>query len=346
MKYLLLLVVALFLGLPGAMAFTDVTGSLDTSYGDIEYSITGDGVQTQAATVDQSQSASNAHIFVEGFSMVGSDGEDFDAWIEAETDAGDYAYSELYNYDGSVTLVDNLNLYGYITPNLAWTGLYVDEVKGSGLDFYAESYNKEDSIEPYQSTYLDWYTNHDSDTPDYYAKQVWMTSQAGGSADPSQFPVGQTNGFGGEGTYAMSNMEYGTFGIDGPESADDEWTLYQEAYSYDPYDDSYYLYATGADDQYFSYGKLSFKVNTPAMNYADADLAYSNTDFAVTGAGTSVMDQYVEGESYYYPPDTAHDVYDDKTIEDKPLSSFDNVFSYGLARATPTKSIVGSVIFY
>jgi hypothetical protein len=341
LKYLLLLVVALFLGLPGAMAFTDVTGSLDTSYGNIDYSITGNGAQTQAATVDQSQSASNAHIFVEGFSAAGTTSDDFNAWIEANTDAGDYAYSSL-DADGA-TLVDNLNLYGFITPNLAWTGIYVDEVKATYMELYGDTYNK-DEDEPYQETYLDWEGTYTLSTADYYAKQVWMTNQAGGSADPGEFPVGQTNGFNGEGTYAMSNMEYGTFGISGPNQADGYWSLDDEAWAYSPGTPDYLM--AEVDYQYFRDGKLEFAVNTPAMNYADADVAYANTDLHVTGAGLTYMDDDTFAESYWYPPDTANNYKDDKEVDYIPLSTIDNVFSYALARATPTRTIVADVVFY
>jgi hypothetical protein len=342
MKYLLLLVVALFLGMPGAMAFTAVTGTLDTSYGDIDYSITGDGAQTQAATVDQSQSASNAHIFVEGFSAAGTTSDDFNAWIEANTDAGDYAYSSL-DADGA-TLVDNLNLYGFITPNLAWTGIYVDEVKATDMELYGDTYNKAED-EPYQETDMTWDTDS-VDTADYYAKQVWMTNQAGGSADPGEFPVGQTNGFNGEGTYAMGTMEYGTFGISGPNQADGSWNMYGEAYAYSPDTSSYYLLAE-LEDQYFEEGKLEVAINTPAMNYADADVAYSNTDFhKVIGSGLTYMDADLYADSYDYPPDTSRDYEDDKEVDYIPLSTIDNVFSYALARATPTRTVVADIVFY
>jgi hypothetical protein len=329
------------------MAFSDVSGDLDTSYGDISYLITNDAgsmAQTQAATVDQSQSASNAHIFVEGFSAAGTTSDDFNAWIEANTDAGDYAYSSL-DADGA-TLVDNLNLYGFITPNLAWTGIYVDEVKATDMELYGETYNNDEG-EPYQYTDMDWDTNTypTIDTADYYAKQVWMTNQAGGSADPGEFPVGQTNGFNGEGTYAMGTMEYGTFGISGPNQGDGYWCIDDEAHAYSPDSTSEYLLAE-VDCHDFRYGKLSFAINTPAMTYADADVAYTNTDFAVTGAGLTYMDDETAAESYYYPPDTSRTYGDDKEVNYVPLSTIDNVFTYSLARATPTRTIVSDIVFY
>jgi hypothetical protein len=140
-------------------------------------------------------------------------------------------------------------------------------------------------------------------------------------------------------------MEYGTFGISGPNQADGYWDLEDYAYAYSPDTTSDYLYAD-VYDQYFYYGKLSFAVNTPAMTYADADVAYANTDFAVTGAGLTYMDDETEADSSEYPPDTSRTYEDDREVDYVPLSTIDNVFTYSLARATPTRTVVSDIVFY
>ena len=330
---ILIMLAVLAMGTNGALAAISISNTLSPSYGVIDYSIDSDCIKTGNYAITENQGASSTYVAVTGVNGYG--GSYFDADMDVDTNYGDWAWTNA-DFDYNVK-VDNFNLYGYMTPNLAWAGQYTEYVKADSIDFETEASTRDEDYDPigYQETDVDWYTSGSTDTnADFSASQVYITSQAGGSYDSTEFNVGTENAWGGEGTYAMSNVEYGSFSIAATTRADSEyWDLCdQEAYAYDFDDDD--IYVDAAEDNYFEYGPLTFTINTPAISYADADMVYANTDLGVTGHAGAEMDlDYAEAEWDYYFPYSNRYKYDDLYEEYIPLSSFDNVFIYGYINA-------------
>jgi hypothetical protein len=348
----------------GALASISISNTLSPSYGTIDYSVQSDGTKSGNYVITENQGASSTLVKVEGVNVYGANY--FDGDIAADTNYGDHAETHVEFTGSSDVKVDNFNLYGYLTPNLAWTGQFTGSVKAEYIDFgydssssigdgYDEAWTRDETDGPqgYQSStlYDGIYTYSPSADPDFTASNVYTTNQAGGSYDPTEFDVGQSSyakSWGGQGTYAMSNLEYGSFSIASTTRAPDEYWVIGDPYVYsdDFQGSSNYIEAWSADDQYFEYGPLTFTVNTPAMNYADADIAYSNTDFGVKGYAGAEMDQEEAGaEWYYYFPHTDRYTEDYAEQEYIPLSTFQNVFSYGYVNV-PQNIVKADVVFY
>lgn len=133
-KLYLLLILGLVCSIPSIMAAqVNVQGTLPTSYGTISWHALG-GEQTAAFQQDSQTGASASHVYLTGLNAVGSTFfPNFNAWIAARTNTGNYAASGM-NVLGLSDLT-NFNLYGYLAPNVAWTGLYVDQVRGANIQF-------------------------------------------------------------------------------------------------------------------------------------------------------------------------------------------------------------------
>jgi hypothetical protein len=346
---ILLLLAVLFLGTGGALAAISISNTLTPSYGTIDYSITSDGTKTGSYTVTENQGASSTLVKVEGVNVYGA--SSFDADITAETNYDDFAETTFYATGSSDVKVDNFNLYGYLTPNLAWTGSYTGAAKADYMEWEETAYTRDDTSndQGYQYAWNEVETDTGSSYPDYSASQVYTTSQAGGSYDTTEWPVGQSSyakSWGGDGTYAMANIEYGSFSIASTSRASSEYWYFDDPYaeSYDFNDN--YIESWSGDYQYFEYGPLTFTINTPAMNYADADIAYSNTDLGVKGYAGAEMDQEEAGAEWYdYFPHTDRYTEDYAEQEYIPLSTFQNVFSYGYVNV-PQNIVKADVVFY
>ncbi len=296
-RYLLLLV-GLVLGVSGAGAFT-ISNSVTTSFGGtLSYSITGDGI-TGPFTINQADESNYAYLNVLGVNVKGV--TTFTATTTADDGNGDRATSTLAAGKATgkpgyvVTQVQNLNTYAYVTPNLAWTGIYTDKIEACSINTgpatavpgispaapVTGAYTRFNAPVNSQNSNLAWFTTNGAPgNGDFTAKQIYITSQAGGSYDNTQFS-GRT--------YAMSNMEYGLFISSGPLK---QWTLPQDATSKNYIND---IRAGSLNPVVpmipavpvveIAGGPFTFAINSPAINYADADLVYSNADLSATGSG-------------------------------------------------------------
>jgi hypothetical protein len=360
---ILLLLAVMALGMGGALAAISITNTLSPSYGTIDYSIVSDGTKTGNYVITENQGDSNTLVKVEGVNVYGA--SSFIGSISAETNYGDYADTSVDFSGSSDVKVDNFNLYGYLTPNLAWTGQYTGDVEADYIDFFGcASTNGISSEKGYQYTNFNYMTEGvfipayvgTNDGPDFTASQVYTTSQAGGSYDNTEYDVGTQNTWGGEGTYAMSNVESGSFGINPSDrSANEYWNLYTEAFATD-FQGNYIMTSdspiqpgVASDDGLFGVtfgeGPLTFTVNTPAMNYADADIVYSKMDFGVNGYAGSYTDQHAYAQWHYYFPYISQNSNKNAGQDNIPLSSFENVFTYGYINA-PQNIVMADVIYY
>lgn len=149
----------------------------------------------------------------------------------------------------------------------------------------------------------------------------------------------------------MTNVESGTFDLNGKPFSTNTWVLGQATRSTSPNGAGSFIQAgdtlgpqiwTGAAGS-----KVSFKANSAAMNYADADVVYSNTDLGTTGAGAFVG---IMGENFNavysgYPPRTSQFIAQNKLVPAKQLTTFNNVFSWGLVKNTDN-TIEANAVFY
>ena len=121
------------LGVSGAGAFTISNSVTTSSGGTLSYSITGDGI-TGPFTINQADESNYAYLNVRGVNVKGV--TTFTATTTADDGNGDRATSTLAAGKATgkpgyvVTQVQNLNTYAYVTPNLAWTGIYADKIEG------------------------------------------------------------------------------------------------------------------------------------------------------------------------------------------------------------------------
>jgi len=372
-RYLLLLV-GLVLAVSSAAAFTTINPTTTTAFGGIlSANIVGDGtLQAPLYTVDQVTGATDGHIFVKGINALG--GTALTATTQAQTSGVapyDIACSVLKaGKDAGVVgdkilQIQNLNTYAYVTRNLAWTGIYADKIEASAISTvgsYAQTRTAGGSqaTTGVQKTDLNWLGANPTvvtGTSDFTATQIWYTNEAGGSYDTTQFPVGSHTTWGGKGSYAMSNMNFGTFKSAGPNVATDKWDTVQSAVATDKFAATNTLQAGSstallsplpAYTNEFTAGGLTFKVNTPGVNYADSDLVYSNTDLGiVAGVGSGPTMQAV-GTGYwnnYYPKSAFTNTQQVNSGGAKSLLSFNNVFTYGYENSF-TDAQQANVIFY
>jgi hypothetical protein len=354
---ILLLLAVLVLGTGGALAAISISNTLTPSYGTVDYTITSDGTKSGSYTVTENQGASNTLVKIESVNVYGA--SSFTGDISAETNYGDYADTSVdFTGTGGDVKVDNFNMYAYLTPNLAWTGQYTGAVKAEYIEFDGYAYTRDDTSNSkgYQNSYLDDWDTHGytCGDADFTASNVYTTDQAGGSYDPNEFDVGQSDyakSWGGQGTYAMSNVEYGSFSIGSTTRASSEYWELGDPYSTSTDFNDNYIEADSSWNGYFQYGPLTFSINTPAMNYADADIAYSNTDFGVKGFAGSQYDNEDSGdygayaESYYYFPHTTQDNIKTDVQEDVPLPGINNIFAYGYVNV-PQNIVKSDIIYY
>jgi hypothetical protein len=356
---ILLLLAVLAIGTNGTMALpVSIANTLTANYGTLGYSISTDGTQSGQWSVQEHLGTSDAdptYTYITGGDF--KDATQFTGSITATTKAGDQATSGVTFGKGmdKSTEVDDFNLYGYMTPNLAWTGTYTGTVTSNYISFIGNAYTRgsTSNSKGYQGSALGpWDTidnnnnnnnNNGNTNPDFTASQVYTTSQAGGSEDNIAFNVGTQNSWGGKGTYAMSTMEYGSFGIAATSRANKEsWNIEK------PHADSNFqggiIVAASNTLTTIGGGPLTFIVNSVAMNYADADIEYSNTDLGVSGASCATMNNNMGtvaiANDYPGIANSQHN----SGQNNVPLTSFANVFSYGYINVP--QNIITNIVYY
>jgi hypothetical protein len=133
--------IILSLCIPGAFGTNAISNGVTTAAGSISYSIEYSGTgNLQNAPVekivanDNSISASVTGCSIDGASQIKSalkaatPGVAFVGNVNADVSA---------KIDGPGASVTNYNLYGYVTPGLAWAGQYVDYARGTNINLQA-----------------------------------------------------------------------------------------------------------------------------------------------------------------------------------------------------------------
>lgn len=273
----LLLALAIVLVAPGAMGAVAVRNSVTTGAGSIAYGIIYSdtaGTLTQKPTEDVVANNEFISVAVKGCSI--KNANSINGGLVARSAGGDYAEVET-NLVGPGASLTNFNLYGYVTPNLAWAGQYADSIKGSSLDIFARSRNHGIGPAGVNIADLDW-TNSagakssiftsDATSPIYTVDKLWQDAMAGGSQNPAAYP---------RGLWAMSDLYNGAVTVDSMYSGD--WAKMRTQSSYDSghADSSMETWA-----EFFTNSNLKGYVGVagPSLTYADSRMSYSNLDVA------------------------------------------------------------------
>jgi hypothetical protein len=267
----LLIALAIILGTPSAMGAVAVANSVTTGAGSIAYGIIYSdtaGTLTQNPTVDVVSNNEFISVAVKGCSIKNADS--INGGLVARSAGGDYAEVET-NIKGPGASVTNFNLYGYVTPNLAWAGQYADSMKGSSLDIFARGMNHNTPCAFWDASSLDsaWARSgiftSDASAPVYTVKGLWQDAMAGGSQNPTAYP---------RGVWAMSDLYSGAVTVDSTYPGD--WAKMRTASGYMA--DS----SVGGSTEFFTNSNLKgfVAVAGPSMAYADSRLGYSDLDAA------------------------------------------------------------------
>ena len=243
----------------------------------------------------------------------------------AQAAGGDVAESQL-DVDGIAgaggaaadASVKNYNMYGYVTPNLAYAGQYADSISGEQIDMNSQSWNKGALLTPsdqggevgslapgtIQASYLGgsyatdassvgqglgraivfpatgtmagesyaekYATNKNpvagGDTSIVTITNAYQFAQAGGSADPSAYPMGAW-------TQAVNDKGAKMTSVTGGSILDKTGTTYFGTNS---------LSASASASMTYS-GAGTLTSSAQEMGYADSSTVYANKDSLMSG---------------------------------------------------------------
>ena len=133
---------------PIAVAF--VSGELKTTgIGQIDFGLTYEAGAATTTTNPTITATNNGALlaFIQGASITNA--KQINSYMLAQAAGGDVAESQL-DVDGIAgaggaaadASVRNYNMYGYVTPNLAYAGQYADSISGEQIDMNSQSWNK------------------------------------------------------------------------------------------------------------------------------------------------------------------------------------------------------------
>jgi hypothetical protein len=135
------MLIILSLCIPGAIGTTVISNGVTTAAGSISYSIeySGTGI-IQNAPVDKIVANDNSiSASVTGCSIDGA--SQIKGALKAATPGVAFVGNDNANVsaiiDGPGASVTNYNLYGYVTPDLAWAGQYVGYARGTNINLQA-----------------------------------------------------------------------------------------------------------------------------------------------------------------------------------------------------------------
>jgi hypothetical protein len=247
----------------------------------------------------------NKAIDINSYIFARSSGGDFAA-SGMEIDGSDDAA-------GGDASVSNYGMYGYATNNLAYTGQYADKMQGEWIGVWSKSLNNVDTTtipalgaagttadytliidqDPFAGVTSTEATNAyskawagawdegllpvtDITGPAYSATKLYNYAQAGGSLNPSAYPMG---------IWAQSANDKGhKLAIAGTGALGD--AISEDTFG--EYDSSYNRYMatesqiTQTKDS-TGLGQVSIAPNAVNMGYGDKNIAYSNVDTSLAG---------------------------------------------------------------
>ena len=254
-----------------------VSNSVFSAAGSVIYSISySDTAGSLMNTATESITANDNLISVgiTGCSIQGAD------WIHGQLNAnaagGDRA-SVTADINGPGASVTNYDLFGYVVPNLAWAGQYVDSTIGTSITL--DAYANNDKI-PYTSGqnskiyYADAETKlstKEANSPVYTVNNWYQDSMAGGSSYiPGTYPK----------KWAMSNVYQGTAAVSGTD-VNDRIDIATSS-SYSDQGSSYPIWTWAGD---WVTPANSIRINSQSMGYSDLGISYSNVDGATPSRG-------------------------------------------------------------
>lgn len=234
-----------------------VSESMSTAAGSMSYSISkSDGIghiiHMPTATIDANNGFISAAI--EGCSIEGA--LSINGKLDAKSAHGETAEA-IADIKGPAASVTNYNLYGYVTPDLAWAGQYVDFARGTKIDLQVTG---DPAIPP---TYSYWAISllktHPSTLP-VYTVSNWYQDAMGGSG------------------WAMTNIYSGTATVNSQDPND--WI---DVYTGSKKTTSYWMRSSEREigANIFATKDNFIKINGLSMGYADYNLGYSNVDSAI-----------------------------------------------------------------
>jgi hypothetical protein len=235
--------------------------------GSISYSISHDGGNVWQMPSENIEQGNN-YIFaaIQGCSI--QDANSISAYMDAKDCNGDTA-SVTADIEGPGASVTNYQLFGWVSPNLAWTGQYADYIKGSDitLDAFGENYPWGSNM-GFAESKLE--TNY-AYSPVYTVFNWWQDSMAGGY-DAWNF--------------AMSDIYSGTAVVDST-NGNDRIDVRTES-NYQSPGSSYPIYSWA--DNYVSQDNF-ISTNGISTAYSDSAISFSDVDSVTANSGIY---------SYYY----------------------------------------------
>jgi hypothetical protein len=254
--------------IPCTLGVNVVSNSVTTGAGTVSYSIYySAGTLTHAPTEMTEEADNNAIIVAIKGCSISADNY-INGRLDAHAAGGDWAYVYA-NAQGPGASFANYNLYGYVTPNLAWAGQYADSIKGSDITLGAHAQN-DITVSDY-AVAESKLTTHNAISPDYTVNNWWQDSMAGGSYNPVAYPQGK---------WAMSDIYDGIATVDSSNVKDYVSLVTSRTY-FAP--GSPYPISTRGND--WVYPINSIRVNGQSMGYADSKVSYSNVDGLTTNKG-------------------------------------------------------------
>lgn len=249
---MLLRMFAIFIALIACIACGSCTivisNSVSTAAGTVSYSMdypTGAGFLTQTPTEKLDANNNYISIAVGGMSVKGALG--IDGSLNAQAANGAKASAET-NIKGPGAGISNYNLYGYVTPTLAWAGQYYDSATG---------------------TYI-WSSTEGTAVNSKWAGSVILSNQA-------DSPVFTVNGLYQDAMatdrWTMADIYGGKASVNSPNNANNWIDVYTGRQFYVP-----------AGTNAYVNGVNYISINGQSMAYVDPDMSYCTLDYTTQGS--------------------------------------------------------------
>jgi hypothetical protein len=252
-------------GISGVFGDVVVSDSVSTAAGSMSYSITksdGIGLITQMPTVDLVSSNEYISVAVKGCSIQGA--LSINGKLNAISAHGDIAEA-IADIKGPGASVANYNLYGYVTPDLAWAGQYVGSARGTSIKLKADG-----DVPPHKA----WnpFAGGWTVTPSAWAGSVLLTNDAGSPVFiiDNWYQDSMASHIGGS-PWAMSDIYSGTGAVQSSEAND--WI--------DVYTGREFGTDSGANA--WVPQENFIHINSQSMAYVDPKMSYCSLDYAQAG---------------------------------------------------------------
>lgn len=268
---LFIVISILIICISGACGTNVITNSVTTAAGSMSYSIdySGSGIVQNAPVENLVANDNFIQASITGCSIHGA--SEITGHLDATAANGNTAKVSA-DIDGPGASVTNYNLYGYVQPESAWAGQYLESARGTNMQLDATGVAGAmvplSKIGEFQ---YDWagsfLLTHPSSVPVYTVSNWYQDAMSGGS------------GFGN--TWAMADIYSGKAEVQSADSQD--WVdVYTGGERYRIlFDQKTSLGAVGANEWVPQNNFI--KIDGQSIGYANYNIGYSNVDGEIAG---------------------------------------------------------------